>query len=115
MNRRKALKLGAGLGLTAVAGIYGGYRLIPPMRSSVLEPVDTLARRLYTSLDDEQRAETCVSYDHPLRQYYNRGVWGGGASIVSTFNREQRGILTDLMYAGLSEEGRRQIPRQDLT
>src|SRR5215468_10096382 len=103
MNRRAALKLGAGLSAIASAGFYGGYQFLPPSRSRVLESVDTLARHLYTGLDDEQRAETCVSYDHPLRQYHNRGVWGGGRSIVFGFTRAQRRLLTDLLYAGLSE------------
>ena len=111
MNRRTVLKLG----VLAGAGFYGGYRFLPPWPSGAFESVDALARRLYTSLDEEQRAETCVAYDHPLRQYHNRGVWGGGSSVVQSFNREQRGIITDLLYAGLSEEGRNKIPRQDLT
>jgi len=81
----------------------------------VLEPVDVLARRLYTGLDAEQRAQTCVSYDHPLRQYHNRGVWGGGSSILTGFNREQRRILTDLLYTGLSEEGRERVPEEFFT
>src|SRR5262245_64852974 len=109
MNRRAALKLGAGLGVMAGAGVYGGYRLLPPRPSRVLEPVDMLARRLYISLDEEQRASTCVSYDHPLRQYHNRGVWGGGRSILFGFNHQQRQFLTDILHAGLSEEGRRSV------
>jgi hypothetical protein len=115
MNRRGFLKLGVGLGSLAGAGLYGGYRFLPPGRSRVLEPVGVLAHRLYTSLDEEQRAETCVGYDHPLRQYHNRGVWGGGRLVVNGFNRQQRRIITDLLHAGLSEEGRERIPEQDLT
>jgi hypothetical protein len=112
MNRRTALKVGASLGVLAGTGLYGGYRLLPPGRSRTLESVDALARRLYTGLDPDQRAETCVGYDHPLRQYHNRGVWGGGRSILSGFNREQRGILTDLLYSGLSAEGRERVPEE---
>src|SRR2546425_12088634 len=112
MNRRTALKGGASLGVLAGTGFYGGYRLLPPGRSRTLEPVDTLARRLYTSLDSEQRAETCVGYDHPMRQYHNRGVWGGGRSILLGFDRKQRGILTDVLYSGLSAEGRRRGPEE---
>jgi Protein of unknown function (DUF3500) len=115
MNRRAALKLGAGLGVMAGAGVYGGYRLLPPRPSRVLESVDTLARRLYTGLDEDQRASTCVSYDHPWRQYHNRGVWGGGRSILLGFNHQQRQLLTDLLYAGLSEEGRRRVPEEYFT
>src|SRR5262245_45153627 len=115
MNRRTALKLGASLGVLAGTGIYGGYRLLPPGPSRVLEPVDALARRLYTSLDPAQREDTCVAYDHPLRQYHNRGVWGGGRSILLGFSREQRQILTDLMYSGLSAEGRERVPEEYFT
>ena len=111
MNRRTALKLTAGVG---VAGL-GLHRLLPPKPSRVLEPVDALARRLYASLGRDQRAETCVSYDHPLRQYHNRGVPGGGRAILFGFNHEQRQTLTDLFYAGLSEDGRRRVPDEYFT
>jgi hypothetical protein len=115
MNRRTAIKLGASLGVLAGTGFFSGYRLLPPGRSRLLEPVDTLARRLYLSLDAEQRAATCVEYDHPLRQYHNRGVWGGGSSVFAGFNRYQRRTITDLLYAGLSEEGRNRIPEEYFT
>jgi uncharacterized protein DUF3500/5'-nucleotidase-like protein len=114
MNRRTAIRMGAGLLAAAGAGI-GGYYLVPPRRSRSLDSVDVLARRLYTSLDPEQRAETCVSYNHPLRQYHNRGVWGGGRSILGGFARDQRQILTDLLYAGLSEVGRERVPEESFT
>jgi hypothetical protein len=113
MNRRTALKLG--LGALAGTSAYTGYRLLLPGPSRELEPVDVLARRLHASLDDEQRAETCVSYDHPLRQYHNRGVWGGGRAVFAGFSREQRQIVTDLFYGGLSEEGRRRVPNEYFT
>jgi Protein of unknown function (DUF3500) len=114
MNRRTALKLGASFAVVGGTGLYGGYLLVPPRRSRALEPVNALAQRFYVSLDSEQRAKTCVSYDHPLRQYHNRGVEGGGRSILGGFTREQRRTLTDLLYAGLSEEGGRRLPEQDL-
>jgi hypothetical protein len=60
------------------------------------------------------RADTCVPYEHPLRQYHNRGVWGGGREVMFGFSRKQRQILTDLMHAGLSAEGRSRIPGQDM-
>ncbi len=115
MNRRSALKFGASLGLLGGAGLFGGYEFLPPGRSRKLESVDVLAKRLYTSLDDQQRSDACVPYDHPLRQYHNRGVWGGGRGIFFGFNRAQRKILTDLLYAGLSEEGRQRVPEEYFT
>src|SRR5437764_465449 len=77
MDRRTALKFGAGA-IVAGAGAYGGYQLLSLRPSRTLASVDDLARRLYVGLNDEQRAETCVAYDHPFRQYHNRGVSGGG-------------------------------------
>ena len=74
-----------------------------------------LARQLYESLDAEQRADSSVPYDHPLRQYHNRGVWGGGREVVFGFSRQQLRILTDLMYAGLSAEGRHRVPDEYFT
>src|SRR5215471_14586847 len=82
MNRRTALKFGAGFGILGGVGLYGGYSLLPPSPSRTIQPVDVLARNLYTSLDDAQRAEACVAYDHPLRQCHNRGTWGGGRSVL---------------------------------
>jgi hypothetical protein len=114
MNRRTALKIGAGLGVTGAAGTLG-YQVVPPSPSAQLQPVDALARELYATLDAEQRADTCVPYDHPLRQYHNRGVWGGGRPVLFGFSRHQRRILTDLVHAGLSADGRHRVPDQDLT
>jgi hypothetical protein len=114
MNRRTALKVGAGFGVAAGAGLLG-HQVVPPSPSAQLERVDTLAGELYATLDAEQRADTCVPYDHPLRQYHNRGVWGGGREVVFGFSRRQRRILTDLMYAGLSAEGRSRIPDEYFT
>lgn len=115
MNRRTALKLGGSLGLLAGAGLLGGYELLPPGRSRSLESVDVLARRLYTSLTPDQHAETVAPYDHPLRQYHNRGVLGGGRQVMFGFSRNQRQTLTDLLYSGLSEEGRQRIPDEFFT
>ena len=67
MNRRTAFKVGAGLGVAGAAGALG-YQVVPPAPSAQLQRVDALARQLYATLDAEQRADSCVSYDHPLRQ-----------------------------------------------
>jgi len=115
MNRRTALKLGAQLGVLGGLGFAGGYQLVPPWPSRELDRVDVLARRFFASLDPEQRAETCVPYDHPLRQYHNRGVIGGGRDILFGFSRSQRKTLTDLMYAGLSDDGRTRVPEEFFT
>ena len=40
---------------------------------------------------------------------------GGGRDILFGFSRNQRKILTDLMYAGLSEDGRNRVPEEFFT
>jgi hypothetical protein len=114
MNRRNALKIGAGIAAGSL-GLCGGYQLLPPSPSRELDRVDALARQLHASLDAEQRGDAWVPYDHPLRQYHNRGVFGGGRDIFFGFSRHQRQILTDLLYAGLSAEGRTRVPEEFFT
>ena len=85
MDRRQAIKLairgGVALGALGGLGLWGRYTLLPPSRSTRLESVEALAVRLYDSLDATTRDRACVGYDHPLRQYHNRGVSCGGVDI----------------------------------
>jgi hypothetical protein len=113
-SRRQILKAGLGLG-AAGTGLAAYWRLWPPGPSALLEPVDVLAQRFFEGLDDEQRSDCCVPYDHPLRQVHNRGVWGAGRSVFTGFGRSQRALLCDLWYAGLSPAGRRRVPREYFT
>jgi len=39
-------------------------------------------------------------------------VWGGGLGIFSGFDGAQRQLLTDLLYAGLSDAGRARVPEE---
>jgi hypothetical protein len=111
MRRRRALMLlGGAVGAT---GLAGRYMLLPPAPGASLRPVRDLLVSLHDSMDDATRARACVPYDHPLRQYHNRGVRGGGLPVSAlSFSWEQRGMLTDLLHAGLSEQGRTRIPRE---
>ena len=117
MDRRQAIKLalrgGIALGALGGLGLWGRYTLLPPRRSARLESVEALAVRLYDSLDGTTRDRACVDYHHPLRQYHNRGVSCGGVDISGRrFSREQRSLLTDLLHAGLSEQGWNRLPDQ---
>jgi hypothetical protein len=107
------IKGGVSLAALAGLGLWGRHALLPPRRSECLDSVDALAVRLYDSLDTATRDRACVDYDHPLRQYHNRGVSCGGVDISGRrFSREQRLLLTDLLYAGLSEQGWSRLPSQ---
>jgi len=113
MNRRRALKV---LGTLTGMGLVGRYALLPPPRSRNLEAPRELAIRFFESLNAKDRERVCVDYDDPLRQYHNRGVWGAGLSVNPVnLGWEQRGILTDLLHAGLSEAGRDRIPNEFFT
>jgi len=109
MRRRQALKWLGGGTLALAGGVAGRYLLLPPPPSATLQSVDQLAVQLVNSMDVETRSLACVEYDHPLRQYHNRGVNGGGVAARS-LTWEQRGLVTDLLYAGLSGVGRDRIP-----
>jgi hypothetical protein len=113
MNRRRALKV---LGTLTGLGLAGRYALLPPSRSRELASPQELAIRFFDSLDAEDRKRACVEYNHPLRQYHNRGVWGGGLWVnAMNLGWEQRRIVTDLLYAGLSEQGRQRVPNEFYT
>lgn len=109
MNRRRFIEAG-----TAVwAGAVTGSSCLRPPSNEALEPVKDLAAKLFNSLDDFMKKEVCVDYDHPLRQYHNRGVSLGGAKIsYRNFTWDQLELLNRLFYSGLSEEGRHIVPRQ---
>jgi hypothetical protein len=113
MDRRRLLKLGMGAGALLGLGVWARNRYLPPPVSATLGGVDDLARALHDSLSDEARARACVPYDHPLRQFHNRGLWTGGLPVdAGTLTWEQRSLLTDLFHAGLSPAGRQRIPEQ---
>ncbi|HZF28907.1 MAG TPA: DUF3500 domain-containing protein [Gammaproteobacteria bacterium] len=116
MNRRMLLK-GAGVaGALVGAGAFGKYAVLAPPRSAELESVDALAVRICDSLSGDAKALACLPYDHPLRQYHNRGLWAGGLVVSAlTVDWGTRRALTDLLHAGLSEAGRERLPRQDST
>lgn len=112
MRRRKVLKWGAALGGIAGAGL-AGRALIAPGPSAELAPVTDLARRLYDELDGGGWSDGIVAYDHPLRQYHNRGVDTGGVwSVLLPYGT--RSTLTDLVHASLSPKGRARLPSQQL-
>jgi len=113
VNRRRFLGLTGGALGVAAAGLGGRWVLVPPRRSRTLASVDELAARLVDELDPASRAAACFAHDDPLRQYFNRGVGGGGLAVRPWGpSRRARGILTDLLHAGLSEAGRGRVPDQ---
>ncbi len=111
MQRRQALKWLGGSTLAVAGGAAARHLWLPPSPSQALQSVEQLAVRLVDSMDAATRSLACVGYDHPLRQYHNRGVGGGGIA-VRKLDWEQRSLVTDLLYAGLSGGGRERLPNE---
>jgi hypothetical protein len=116
MNRRLLLKGAVGVGLAAGAGALGRYGLLAPPPTGRRASVDELAAELFGALPPAARLQACFSYDHPLRQYHNRGLGLGGLTVsAASLDWDTRRLLADLMHAGLSDAGRGRVPLQDST
>ena len=90
MNRRQFFELGAGACASAIAGTA----CLGVPGTEALASVRSLATELYDSFDDATRNQVCVAYDHPLRQYHNRGVGlgGGGGDVLSGIRMRTLGL-----------------------
>ena len=112
MKRRRLLQLGAlGAGAAGISAL--GYKYLPPAPSKNLRSVRAIATELFDSLSASLMDTFVVEYNHPFRQYHNRGVWAGGELVaLGGFSRHQLSLITDLMYAGLSAAGRKIVPGQ---
>jgi hypothetical protein len=116
MNRRLLLKGALGVGLAAGVGALGRYTVLAPPTSGRRAGVDELAAELVAALSPAAKARALFPYDHPLRRYYNRGLWLGGLTVsAATLDWATRRLLTDVMHAGLSDAGRGRVPFQDST
>lgn len=112
MQRRQLLKAGV-MGAGAVGLGAAGYRYFPPSPHVHLGTSQEIATELFRSLDNGMMDKLVVEYDHPLRQYHNRGVWTGGELVATAgFSRSQLSLVADLFHSGLSTEGRRIVPSQ---
>jgi hypothetical protein len=115
-TRRQVLRWGAGaagaaVSASALAGAGGYLYLKPPQPRQNLAPLRDLAEQLFEMLDDSERTRAVFDYDHPLRQYHNRGVETGGAWAID-LHPATRQMIVDVMYSGLSQPGRDRIPKQ---
>lgn len=108
MKRREFLKSATILGAATASA-----SCLSTPDSGVLRAVPELLKLLVGSFDDTLKRDVVVDYDHPLRQYHNRGVSLGGARLgLGSFSWEQLKLVNELFYAGLSEAGRSILPRQ---
>ncbi|MCR9097574.1 MAG: DUF3500 domain-containing protein [bacterium] len=106
-SRRQLLAGTAGL---AASGLFGvaSRGLLPPKPSAELAPVDDLARALSGRLRARGVDDAFVDYDHPRRQFHNRGVASGGTKTVF-LRRQEQALLVDLIHASLSPAGRTRL------
>jgi hypothetical protein len=114
ISRRRVIKGLAGVGVAgAVAGAVRWGLLAPPPHQTIGD-ARTLLRSVFEQLSDGARASALVPYDHPLRQYHNRGLWIAGATVApGALSWGARRDLTDLVVASLSPAGRQRILHQD--
>jgi hypothetical protein len=114
IDRRSAITALAGLGGLTGIGAFARYCVLAPPSSAQHGSTDILATRIFEAVPEKARAATCLPFDHPLRQYYNRGVRIGGLDVsAASLGWEARCALTDLVYSALSSAGRARLPHQD--
>jgi len=109
-SRRQILTGGAAI---AGAGLFGvvSRGLLPPEPSAVLAPADELARALAARLRARGVDDAFVDYDHPRRQFHNRGIASGGTQ-TAFLRRAEQSLLIDLIHTSLSPAGRAHLTDQ---
>jgi hypothetical protein len=114
IDRRGALCALAGVGTVAGVGALARFAVLPPP-GRARDDVDGLAASLFEAVPQNARASTCLPFDHPLRQHYNRGLPVGGLNVNATsLGWEARRALSDLVASSLSAAGRARVPHQDV-
>ncbi|MEJ0006732.1 MAG: hypothetical protein WDM77_10325 [Steroidobacteraceae bacterium] len=116
ISRRDAVRAVAGLGTLAGIGALARYAFLPPPAGARLdeERMNDLATKVFEAVPETARARTCLAFDHPLRQYYNRGLPVGGLNVnAASLGWAARRALTDLIDLNLSPAGRTRVPQQD--
>lgn len=113
LTRRDLLKTGGALGAVAALAAGGRYAVLAPPPTGRDRTRSELAVAICDGIDARMRPHMCLAYDHPLRQYYNRGVWFGGAPVhAGNLSWESRRALTDLLELNLSASGRENLLSQ---
>jgi hypothetical protein len=94
------------MGALAAAGATARYAVLSPPRLATVTSIDSLAAEVHSGLSASAKAQSCFTYDHPLRQVHNRGLWLGGANInAATLGWDSRRALTTLLRQQLSPGG----------
>jgi hypothetical protein len=114
INRRGAIGALAGVGTLAGVGALARFAVLPPPGRAPRDDAAALAASVFEAVPQNARASTCLPFDHPLRQYYNRGLPLGGLKVsAASLGWGARRALTDLVAASLSAAGQARVPRQD--
>ncbi|MEO6078349.1 MAG: 5'-nucleotidase C-terminal domain-containing protein [Steroidobacteraceae bacterium] len=106
ISRRGVIKATVGLSLAGAGVAVGRWGVASPPPSKDGADVATLMRRVFESLSEEARAAAMVPFDHPHRQYYNRGLSLGGVMVApGSLGWSGRRDLAALANASLSAAG----------
>lgn len=86
-----------------------------PAASAAPKPssgAETAAKRLYDSLDDQQRKTICFPFDHPLRSKINANWAITEPKIADLFNMDQQATIDEIFRGVTSPDGYERFLKQ---
>lgn len=97
------------------AALVGGAMPLVPTASAAptaTSPAETAAKRLYESLNDEQRKVICFEFDHPLRQTINANWSITKPTIGDFFTKDQQATIDEIFRGVTSPDGYERFLKQ---
>ena len=107
-TRRDFVKAAGGAALLAATPLARHASAAPTASSSA----ETAAKRLYESLNDEQRKQICFDFDHPLRQKINANWAITNPKITDFFSKEQQATIDEIFRGVTSPDGYERFLKQ---
>jgi hypothetical protein len=111
VSRRDFVKT---LGGAALVGALAPFTV--PRRllgdDSVSRPAETAAKRLYESLNKEQREAICFPFDHDLRRRINANWAITKLTIEKDFTKEQQSLINEIFKGVTSPDGYERFQKQ---
>jgi hypothetical protein len=111
-TRRNFVKAVGGAALAASALPLAGEL---PAASAAPKPssgAETAAKRLYESLNDQQRKVICFPFDHPLRSKINANWAITEPKIADLFNKDQQATIDEIFRGVTSPDGYERFLKQ---
>ncbi|MBM4003089.1 MAG: DUF3500 domain-containing protein [Planctomycetes bacterium] len=113
VDRRDFLKLAAGVGLAATAGLSPGFATSTRAAPTPASAAETAVGRFYASLTEAQRQMICFPFGHELRSRISANWHVTKPKIESDFYSKEQQALIDAIVRGItSEDGYQRIKKQ---